>query len=32
MCELDNEGNLVAIHETKKIYRKDGKIVADKDD
>ena len=29
MCELDNEGNLVAIHETKKIYRKDWKILAD---
>ena len=32
MCELDNEGNLVAIHETKKIYKKDWKIVADRDD
>ena len=32
MCELDNEGNLVAIHETKKIYRKDWKILADKED
>ena len=32
MCELDNEWDLVAIHETKKIYKKDGKILADRDD
>ena len=32
MCELDADGNLVAIHETKKIYKKDGKILADKED
>jgi hypothetical protein len=32
MCELDKEGNLIAIHETKKIYKKDGNIVADRDD
>lgn len=32
MCELDEKGNLKAIHETKKIYKSEGKILAENPD
>lgn len=32
MCELDQEGNLKAIHETKKIFKEAGKILAEQPD
>ena len=32
MCELDDKGNLKAIHETKKIYKSEGKILAENPD
>ncbi len=32
MCELDKKGNLKAIHETKKIFKSEGKILAENPD
>ncbi len=32
MCELDDKGNLKAIHETKKIFKSEGKILTEKAD
>ena len=32
MCELDENGNLKAIHETKKIFKSEGKILAENPD
>lgn len=32
MCELDAEGNLKAIHETKKIFKSEGKVLAENSD
>ena len=32
VCELDDKGNLKAIHETKKIYKSEGKILAENPD
>ena len=32
MCELDDKGNLKAIHETKKNYKSEGKILAENPD